>query len=854
MKEILLALVLALFAAPIFAQKKPLTYFLPDIKYDPAIPSPEQFLGFQIGEWHISHDQIVAYLRELDRTSDRISMEIYGHSHERRPMLLLTVTAPENQSNLLKIKDLHRSLSDAAQSEKVDLAQIPVVIYQGFSIHGNEPSGANAGLLYAYYLAAAQGPEIESMLKKTVILLDPCFNPDGTQRFSTWVNAARSTNLVSDPAGREFNEPWPRGRFNHYLFDLNRDWLVAQQPESVGRVKIFQDWLPNILTDHHEMGSNSTFFFQPGVPSRINPLTPPENLEMTRKIGNWHARALDAIGSLYFTEENFDDFYYGKGSTYPDVNGSIGILFEQASARGHAQETENGLLTFPFAIRNQVTCALSTFRAANELRPELNQYLRDFYQKSSREAAADPTKAIVFGEKTDAARCSIFVEMLLRHRIEVFGLKEKMTADGQIFEPGKAFVVPMNQPKYKLIRGIFDRQTSFTDSLFYDISAWTLPLAFNLDVANLTKTGNLLGQKLEKAPETIGKIEGGENSYAWLFRWDGYFAPALVNKLLSENVQVKVGTRPFSLGGQDWDFGTMVVPVAGQTKNPTDLYWLLKKQAAEWGIDIFGAQTGLTDNGIDLGSQNFIVLKRPKVAILAGDGVQATDAGEAWHQLDTRWAMPPVMLDLANSAFLKNEKYSVAVMPDGNFGSLPADRIREFLTNGGTIVAWGGALKWLKTNGLAQIDFRPVKKTGPKTQRPYDHLDLDGGATAMNGSIFEAEIDRSHPLGFGFAKTRLPMFLSDTLFMEIGQNPYATPIVLTKKPLLAGYLHPTSEKVVGGSAGAIVCGVGKGKIICLAGDPNFRAFWLGTNRLFANAVFFGQIVQNEAAERARRKD
>lgn len=854
MKKLLPVVLFVLFASTVFSQKKPLTYFLPDIKYDAAIPSPEQYLGFQIGEWHVSHDQILGYLKEIDRASDRVSIEIYGHSHERRPLVLLTITAAENQPNLLKIKELHQFLADPSRTEKVDFGQIPVVAYQGFSVHGNEPSGANAALLYAYYLAAAQGPEIEAMLKKTVVLLDPCFNPDGGQRFSTWVNSTRSTNLVSDPAGREFNEPWPRGRFNHYLFDLNRDWLVAQQPESVGRVKIFQDWLPNILTDHHEMGSNQTFFFQPGVPSRVNPLTPPGNQEMTKKIGNWHARALDAIGSLYFTEENFDDFYYGKGSTYPDVNGSIGILFEQASARGHAQETENGLLTFPFAIRNQVTCALSTFRAANELRPDLNKYLHDFYQNSMRDAAADPVKAIVFGEKTDPARCSIFVEMLLRHRIEVFDLKEKTTADGQDFEPGKAFVVPMGQPKYKLIRGIFDRQTSFTDSLFYDISAWTLPLAFNLDVANLTKKGDYFGKKLEKAPETIGKITGEENSYAWLFRWDGYFAPALLNKLLSENVQVKVGTRPFSLGGQDWDFGTLVVPVAGQSKGATDLYWLLKKQAAEWGIDILGVKTGLTDTGIDLGSQNFIVLKKPRVAILAGNGVQPTDAGEAWHLLDTRWAMPPVMLDLANSSFLTNEKYSVAVMPDGNYGSLPVDRVRDFVMNGGTVVAWGGALKWLKTNGLAQLEFRTVKKQGSKILRPYDHLDLDGGAHTMNGSIFEAEIDRSNPLGFGFLKNKLPMFLSDTLFMEIGQNPYATPLVFTKKPLMAGYLHPSSEKVVGGAAGAIVCGVGKGKIICLSGDPNFRAFWFGTNKLFANAVFFGQILQNEAAERARRRE
>ncbi len=854
MNRLLSLLAATCLAAQLFAQKQPLSYFLPDGKYDAAVPTPEQFLGFQVGEWHVSPEQIVSYLKEVDRASDRVSMEVYGWSNERRPLVLLTITSAENHANLLKIKALHRSLSDPSQPAPPDFGAIPAVIYQGFSIHGNEASGSNAALLYAYWLAAAEGAEVESFLKNTVVLLDPCFNPDGLNRFSAWVNAGRSRNLVSDPAGREFNEPWPRGRTNHYGFDLNRDWLAATQPESVGRLKTFREWLPNILTDHHEMGSGSTFFFQPGVPSRVNALTPPENQELTRKIGNFHARALDAIGSLYFTEENFDDFYYGKGSTYPDARGSIGILFEQASARGHAQETDGGLLTFPFAIRNQVACAVSTLRAANELRPELNRYQRDFYEKSRLDAAADPVKVIVFGQKTDAARLSHFVEMLLRHGIEVFDLNEKLTTDWLDFEPGRAFAVPLAQPSYRLIHAIFDRQTAFADSVFYDISAWTMPLAFDLDMANLTKIGSFLGKKLEKLPETAGHITGESSSYAWLFGWGGHLAPGFLNRLLSENVQVRVGTRPFSLGGRDWPAGTLVVPVAAQTRGAAELFELLKKRAAEWGVEVVGATTGLTDSGADLGSSNFVVLKKPKVAVLCGDGTEPTSTGAAWYLLDTRWAMPPVMLELANSSFLRNEKFNVAVMPDGSYGSLPAERVREFLMGGGTVVAWGGALKWLKTNGLAQLDFRQVKKQATKNQRPYDKLDVDNQALANPGCILSARLDRTHPLCFGFDKNTLPMFVGDTLFMETGQNPYATPISFAEKPLLAGYLHPTSERAASGAAGAVVCGVGKGKIVCLAGDPNFRAFWLGTERLFANAVFFGQIINNEAAERAKRRE
>jgi hypothetical protein len=212
---------------------------------------------------------------------------------------------------------------------------------------------------------------VDSLLNETVILLDPSFNPDGLNRFASWVNTHKSQTLVTDPVSRELNEAWPGGRTNHYWFDLNRDWLYVQHPESQGRIAKFHEWKPNILTDHHEMGSNSTFFFQPGVPSRINPLTPQKNRELTAKIGTFHARYLDKIGSLYFTEEDYDDFYYGKGSTFPDVNGAVGILFEQASSRGHAQETINGVLSFPFTIRNQVTTSFSTLAAARALRTEL---------------------------------------------------------------------------------------------------------------------------------------------------------------------------------------------------------------------------------------------------------------------------------------------------------------------------------------------------------------------------------------------------------------------------------------------------------------------------------------------------
>jgi hypothetical protein len=311
---------------------------LPDsLTYDPNIPTPESVIGHEVGKWHVTHDKLVLYARSIAKISPRFKIEEHGKTYEDRPLLLLTITSPKNQNRLREIKAEHAKLSDPNQSNSLNISQMPAVVYMGYSIHGNEPSGSNASLLAIYYLAAAQGENIEKLLENTVILLDPSFNPDGLNRFASWVNMHKSKNLVTDPQNRELNESLPSGRTNHYWFDLNRDWLPAQHLESQARLKKFHEWKPNILTDHHEMGTNSTFFFQPGEPTRINPLTPQKNRELTAKIAKFHASFLDRIGSLYYSQEDYDDFYYGKGSTYPDINGAVGILFEQASSRGHAQ-------------------------------------------------------------------------------------------------------------------------------------------------------------------------------------------------------------------------------------------------------------------------------------------------------------------------------------------------------------------------------------------------------------------------------------------------------------------------------------------------------------------------------------
>ncbi|MBT8255816.1 MAG: zinc carboxypeptidase, partial [Bacteroidia bacterium] len=476
-----ISLLLLLLSLTAISQQKTvqLDYYLPtDVKYDPAIPTPKTVIGHEVGEWHITHDKLTQYMYALANASPRITIEDRGSTFEGRPLLLLTITTPANHQNIESIRTQHVQLTENGSSS-LNTANMPVVVYQGFSIHGNEPSGSNAALAVAYYLAAAQGPKIDELLNNTVILFDPSFNPDGLQRFAYWANIHKSQNVNPDPNDREYREVWPGGRTNHYWFDMNRDWLPVQLPESRARIKSFHHWYPNVLTDHHEMGTNSSFFFQPGIPSRTHPLTPQKNQDLTGAIAKYHAKALDKIGSFYYSEENFDDFYYGKGSTFPDINGSIGILFEQASSRGHAQESDNGVLTFAFTIRNQFTAALSTLEASVNLRKQLLDYQRDFFSNARNEASKGG--AIVFGDEKDASRAYHLAEILQRHKIKFHELRSNFASNGKNYKKGFAYVVPKNQRQHRLINAMFAKRTQFQDSLFYDVSAWTFPLAFNLD-------------------------------------------------------------------------------------------------------------------------------------------------------------------------------------------------------------------------------------------------------------------------------------------------------------------------------------------------------------------------------------
>ena len=810
-------IIVLLFSISLNSQTHLSYYFDNSEKFDQTIPKPSEVIGHEVGEWHVTHDKLVQYMYAIANSSDRIIIEETGKTYENRPLLILKVSSPDNLKNLEKIKENHIKITNGKKIS--EFTNMPAVVYQGFSVHGNEASASNAALLGIYYLAASNESETLEILNNTVILYDPCLNPDGLQRFANWVNSNK--NLIPNPDNndREFSEVWPGGRTNHYWFDLNRDWLPVQLPESKARIKTFTDWLPNIVTDHHEMGTNSTFFFQPGVPSRVNPLIPNFNQELTEKIAKYHSEHLDKIGSLYYSKENYDDFYFGKGSTYPDINGSIGILFEQASSRGHLQQSQNGILTFPFTIKNQLTTIISTLNAASSLRTQLLSYMNEFYIEALDEVNNSKTSGIGFGNNYDKTSSYQLAKILKSHKIDVFETNSK----------NYKYYVPLKQKKSRLIRAMFETSTNFQDSLFYDVSAWTFPLAFNVNHEFLKKELEVV----KSFDEPKGKVSNFSD-YGYLIKPHDYNIPKLINSLQEKGIRIKSSSKSFKINSDYFDYGSLLIPVVGQSISSKNIYDLLNNVSNKTGIDIYALKNGYEDN-IGFGSGSFTTIKTPKIGLIVGSGVRAYDAGEIWHLFDTRYEIPITKIDIKNLNRVNLSQYTHVILPSYSGTDLSTTKIQDFLKSGGNLIAYRSSINWLERNKFINVDF--IKNDISAKDVSFEDRSKFSGAQVVGGAIFETKIDKSHPINFGFHNDVLPTFRNNTIFMKPDKNSYNNPIKYTENPLLSGYISNDNLEILKQSVPFKIKRFTSGKIFLFTDNTNFRAFWYGTNRLLMNAIY-----------------
>lgn len=817
--------------------------------YDDAVPKPEEVLGHVIGTRHTRADQIARYFEAVAAASDRVVVREHARTYQGRPLVHAIVTSPANHRRLDEIRRANLRLSDApGEVGDAELEGMPAILYLGYSVHGNEASGSEAAILALYHLAAGRGPAVEAVLEGTVVVLDPLLNPDGRERFVSWVNDNRGRVPTSDPQDREHSEPWPGGRTNHYLFDLNRDWLPAVHPESRGRLELFHHWRPQLLTDVHEMGGDDTYFFQPGVPTRTHPHIRPETRALLERIGEYHARRLDAVGELYYTRERFDDFYFGKGSTYPMVHGTVGILFEQASSRSLLAETRHGELTYAHTVRNQLLTTLSTLEAAVELRTELLRNQRDFYRDAATFARRAPVEGFVVALDERRTRAQELLATLQRHRVQIHELARPFSAGDRTFQPGRAVVVPVDQPQARFVLGALERRTEFEDTVFYDVSTWTLPLAYGVDYSEVRDgVRRLLGATIGPVEPDGGEVVGGEAAYAYLLDWSRFHAPRALARLLVAGVRTLVLTEPFTaeVAGAPRPFpaGTVVMPLAQRdaaaTVTPDDIHALVRRAAREDHVVFYAVDSGLTPQGPDLGSTHALVLDEPRVAVLTGRGSSQYTVGQVWHLLNERMGLPVSLLDKGRVETADLGRYGTIVLADTREGlAEPAvGRLADWVRGGGTLIAIGAAVRWAVENELVEASLRPEPELPGDV--PFGELRERRGGQVIGGVIVEADLDTTHPLAFG-ARRRTALFRDDRIALEPSDRPGVDVATYTDRLLLSGYVSPENRELLRGTTPIQAHRVGEGRIVLFADNPTFRGFWHGTSGLLLNAVFFGR--------------
>ena len=824
------------------------------VEYDPAIPLPEDVTGFKVGEIIFTPDMIYAYMRAVAAASDRVSLETIGRSHFGRPIMRVTITSPENHARLEDIRQTHLQISAPGNTAPIP-ADHPVVVNLTHGVHGSEPSSYDSIMPILYFLAAGQGAEVADILDRSVIHIVGLINPDGADRFANWTNLHRARVPVADPQHREHFNEWPWGRTNHYWFDLNRQWLPVTQPEARALVQATREWLPNIAADFHEMGTNTSYFFSPGPPDGLHPLLSMAGFELNQRMNSFLTEQLDREGSLYVSEEFFDDFYLGYGSSYPGLIGAIPYLFEQSSVRGIVQEGEYGTFYYDFKVGQQARVGLALIRSALANREQLLSFQRDFYRESQRLANADPIIAHVFSSR-DAGRLADFIDMLGVHGIEVRRLAQRTRLNGIDFDPSNSYVVQVRQREYRVVQALFETRIVEGMTEFYDVSGWTQPLAYGLDFASVRSglfSPNLAGDLVTGLERAAAAPPA--SPYAYVIDWSHFYAPRALNRFLQAGLRARMIPGGMSVttadGTASVPAGSVVIAVQGQDLAPDAIHALVARAAAEDGVTIHAAVTGDVRGGLDFGSFSSSNIRRPEVLLLTGRGTDVNAVGEMWHLLDHEMRMGVSMIDVSEFGRASLSRYTHIIMANGGYGALSendAKRIGDWVSAGGIFLGIQGgaqfAIRHELTSATVANTASNASGNNGVTPQPYADINTWDTVNGISGAIFAAEIDLTHPLGFGLTSSRLPVQKEGTNGFAQGNSPFSLPVRYAANGLLSGYASQANIDALQGQGVVFAERRGSGSVILFADNPYYRAYFRGSARVFTNAIFFGDSFRN----------
>ncbi|HTQ28777.1 MAG TPA: M14 family metallopeptidase [Puia sp.] len=819
------------------------------------LPSPESFLGYAPGARFTPHYKIVAYFKQVAAAvPTRMKLEQYGETYEGRPLLLAFIASAENLQRLESIRQNNLRLAGILQDGTKADENTPAIVWLSYNVHGNEPASSEAAMKTLYELLNPANKDAAAWLQHVVVVIDPCINPDGRDRYVNWYNTATGKWPNPDPLAYEHREPWPAGRTNHYLFDLNRDWAWQTQQETRQRLKKYNEWLPQVHVDYHEQGYNAPYYFAPAAEPYHEVITRWQR-QFQDLIGKNNAKYFDRNGWLYFTKERFDLFYPSYGDTYPMYNGAIGMTFEQGgiSAGLAVRNLDGDTLTLTDRVMHHYTTGMSTVEVSAAHAAEL---IREFhaYFSSAQATPAGPFRSYVisgdgYSDRLDRAR-----KMLDRNLI-TWEYAPAGSFSGWDYETGKTelfktkpgdIVINANQPKSNLLRVLLEKNSVISDSATYDITAWSLPLVYGLKAYGMPNY--IHGGDASPARDSLQEIPPA--SYAYAVRWTGMNSAGFLAELLKKSIKVRYAEDPFSAGGVSFDRGTLIITRTGNTAAGAGLSTILATAAKNAQVQVIPVASGYVDRGADFGSNRVRTIHTPRVALFAGNGVASTGTGEIWYFFEQQLGYPVTLINVESADRINWKNYDVCILPDGNYRLLndksTSDALKDWINQGGRLIALEGAVAQLAKNGWGitvkgeaerKKDTAKEKTTDYSKLRTYENRERESLMSSTPGAIYKVQLDNTHPLAFGYPDYYYTLRQDENVYEFLPAGGWNVGVI-KKDNYTSGFTGSRAKEKIRDGLLFGVQTMGRGQIVYMADDPLFRNFWENGKLLFCNAVFF----------------
>ncbi|MFX0557613.1 M14 family metallopeptidase [Maribacter sp. CXY002] len=794
------------------------------------IKSPSEFLGYELGSQFTRHHQVIDYYEYLAETiPDRMQLTEYGKTNENRPLVLAYISTKANMKNLENIRLEHlKNTSGTGEPDKA-------IVWLSYNVHGNESVSTEASMKTIYELLTSKS----NYLEDTVVIIDPCINPDGRDRYVNWYNQYKNSPNNVDPFSKEHHEGWWSGRSNHYMFDLNRDWAWLTQVESQQRLKQYNKWLPHVHVDFHEQGVDNPYYFAPAAEPYHEVVTDFQR-EFQETIGKNHAKYFDQNGWFYFTKEEFDLLYPSYGDTYPTYNGSIGMTYEQGGSgrAGLGIITSIGdTLTLNDRIAHHYTTGISTIEVASKNVAKLNEEFKKFYQPKNYLYK----NYVLSGNKN---KLNTLASLLKKHEVE-FGFTTDASVKGYDYASGKiknlrtkenSLVVSTNQPKGTLVKVLFEPNAKLSDSVTYDITAWSLPYAYGLDA--IATESNIPSESFPHRVEEFGVLKA--NGYAYITNWKSINDAEFLTFLLNKKVKVRYTKKPFKLDGKAYERGSLII-TSSDNKHLSDFIEILNNGSIKFSKNLSTVQTGFVDSGKDFGSDYVAMIPKSKIAVLSGEPTSTLRFGEIWHFFEQQLKYPITILDETYFNQIDLNEYEVLILPDGRgYGRFMTEaisnKIKDWVSSGGKLIAMGGAIDALsKLKGFGIKEKEQEKDSMPNLDA-FDVSQREYIKSAITGAIFKATVDPTHPLAYGYDESYFTLKLGNRAFNYLDNG---NVVYLTKgaNVPVSGFAGSKAQKKIDETLIYGTEKMGRGHVIYMVDNPLFRGFWENGKLFFANALF-----------------